>query len=159
MPALPAGTIELLVRKSTTSLRADVVAEWAIRALTDGFDSPSLRRAAGLDGLATAFEATPLFERALGDLELQLPQSVDELCRAWLLVLAQDIVDGTRTPEAALQVVHREVMDPLNHPADLMPWCYLWEGLDPLTFASLDDEIIATAARALARETLARSHV
>ena len=52
----------------------------------------------------------------------------------------------------ALEVIHREVLGPLNHPHDLMAWCYLWEGLEPVTFASLDDAAIASAVRALARD-------
>jgi hypothetical protein len=155
--ALPGGTVELLVRKAATSLTGDDLAGWAVRALTDGFDSPALRRLAGLDPPVTCSEAMPVFERAVRELDLAMPDSKDALYRAWLAVLAQEIVDGTRAASEALQLVHRDVLGPLNHPEDLMPWCHLWEGQDPVTFRSLDDGAIEAMVLALARETVTRS--
>ena len=159
MSKLPTGTIELLVRHAANSTTGSEFVNWAIHALTDGHDSPSLRRLAGLAENTTTFETTPLFDRALQELELPIPQSKEELYRKFLLSIAHDIVNGLRSVESALQVIHRQVLDPLNHPPDLMPWCYLWEGLDPLTFDSLDEDAIATAVRALARDTVARDTV
>jgi len=157
--ALPGGTIELLIRKEAACLTGDDLAGWAVAALTDGFDSPALRRLAGLDPPVTCSEAMPVFERAVRELGLAVPDSKDSLYRAWLVVLAQGIVDGVRAASEALQIVHRDVIGPLNHPDDLMPWCHLWEGHDPVTFASLDDRAIEAMVMRLARETVARSTI
>jgi hypothetical protein len=157
MATSPGGTIELLARHANSSATADDAVKWAIDALVDGFDSPSLRQLAGLNSPTAWFEAMPLFERTLNELQLEIPRSKNEILRLYLRSVAESIVSGVRSPSVALAVIHREVLGPLNHPPDLMPWCYLWEGLEPVTFASLDDAAIASAVRALARDTLAGS--
>jgi hypothetical protein len=123
-------------------------------ALTVGLDSPTLRRLAGLDKTANVFEANELFQRAARELDLQLPNSNETLLREYLRVVAADIVNGARDCEAALEAIHAMVVGPLGHPPDLMDWCYLWEGLEPGTFASLNAQQIDAAVRALARRTL-----
>jgi hypothetical protein len=157
MATSPVGTIELLARHANSSATGDDAVKWAIDALVDGFDSPSLRQLAGLNSPTAWFEAMPLFERTLNELQLEIPRSKNEILRLYLRSVAESIVTGVRSPSVALEVIHREVLGPLNHPLDLMPWCYLWEGLEPVTFASLDDAAIARAVRALARDTLAGS--
>jgi hypothetical protein len=146
--------IELLVRDAAgTSTGGDFVV-WAVQALVEGLDSAALRQLAGL-AEPSRFEAKPLFDRAVRELSLALPATPDALLRAYLAVLAGDILTGTRQPAEALDLIHRHVLGPLNHPADLMEWCYLWEGLDPArSFASLSDAERDDAARALARKAL-----
>jgi hypothetical protein len=146
--------VELLVRDAAGVSTGDDFVEWAVRALVEGFDSPGVRWLAGFAG-AARFEAKAVFDRVVGELSLAVPATRDALLRAYLAVLAGDIVNGTRHPGEALDVIHREVIGPLNHPADLMEWCYAWEHLDPARgFASLSDAERDDAARELARRTL-----
>ena len=155
--AVPRGSIELLVKNRGDAITGGDFVTWAVAALTDGWDSPSLRRLAGLDASVARLEAMPFFEGAVKELELPLPDSKDTLLRSYLRVIAQDIVNGARPAAEALDVIHTEVLGPLAHPEDLMPWCFLWEGLDPVTFNSLDDGTVAAAARALAKQALEKN--
>ena len=154
MATEPRGFIELLVKRDCGQGTGADFVTWAVDALTEGLDSPSLRRLAALDNEASRFDALPLFENVAKELNLRVPDSKDALYREFLRSIAHDILNGIRSPAAALELVHRTIVSPLGHPADLMPWCYLWGGLDPNTFASLDDEAIAEAAKALARDTV-----
>ena len=148
------ASIELLVRDAAGRSTGDDFVTWAERALVEGLDSPALRRLAGLER-PSRFEAKPVFEQAAGELGLALPATADRLLRMYLAVLAADILTGTRHPDEALALIHKQVLEPLNHPEDLMEWCYVWEGLDPTRgFASLSDSERDVAARALARRTL-----
>jgi len=160
----PLGLIELLVRDGEGTATGDDFARWATQALIDGHDSSALRKLAGLNVGATAsrFEARALLDRAIEELGLPLPSSHEELRRAYLSTVAREILLETRPVAEALETIHKQVLSPLNHPGDLMAWCYLWEGLDPETFASLDDAAIQQATRDLARRTVegnaGRSH-
>lgn len=149
MAGLPRGTIELLVRRVGGALTGDHVAGWGVGALTEGFDSPALRQLAGVES-PTLSDTMPLFQRAVEELQLAMPRSSDDLYRAWLRELTRKLIDGELSTSEALDRIHREVLEPLNHPADLMPWCFLWEGLDPVTFASLDRGAIEAKALTLA---------
>ena len=146
--------IELLVRDAAGTSTGDDFVTWAERALVEGLDSPALRQLAGLERPARS-DAKAMFERALGELGLAEPATRDALLRAYLAVLAGDILSGARQPAEALDVIHTDVLWPLNHPDDLMQWCYVWEGLDAARgFASFTDAERDAAARALARKTL-----
>jgi hypothetical protein len=146
--------IELLVRDAAGTATGDDFVTWALQALVAGDDSPALRQLAGLTAPSRS-EARSLFDRAAGELGLTLPATEDALRRAYLKVLAADISSGARRPSDALDLIHREVIAPLKHPADLMAWCFAWEHLDSEHgFASLSDAERDDAARALARKTL-----
>lgn len=146
--------IELLVRDAAGTATGDDFVMWGEQALVAGLDSPALRQLAGAAGASRA-EAKALFDRAVRELGLALPATEDALRRAYLIVLAGDISSGARRPSDALDLIHDEVISPLNHPADLMAWCFAWEHLDPERgFASLNDAERDDAARALARRTL-----
>ena len=149
----PTGSIEILVQEIAGRSVGDDLVEWAVRALVEGFDSPALRRLAGLDK-DSWFEAKPLFDRAVQELRLELPSTKELLLRDYLRVIAREMLDGRRQPVDALQIIHSQVLTPLHHPEDLMPWCYLWEGLEPGTFASLTDSQRDEATRQLAGRTL-----
>ena len=152
--ALPSGTVPLLVRDASGVSTGDDFIDWAVQALVEGFDSPELRRLAGLAG-ASRFEAKAVYDRVAAELRLPVPATRDALLRAYLAVLAGDMANGTRPPGEALDVIHREVIAPLNHPSDLMEWCYVWEHLDPARgFASLSDAERDAAALVLARRTV-----
>jgi hypothetical protein len=114
------------------------------------FDSPALRKLAGLVSPAR-FDARPLFETTAAELKLHLPISREAILRGYLL--AQSLLDGA-DPDDVLMRVHRDVLGPLNHPADLMPWCYLSAHLHPQTFDDLNKTQVSEEARALARKTI-----
>ena len=154
---LPRGTMAVLAHRQLASATGDEMVTWAVDALEDGFDSHALRRLAALDldGIPSVFDAAPLFASAVEELALTVPHDKDGILRAYLLVLARRVLDGACAVEDGLKTIHRDVLEPLNHPADLMDWCYLWEGLEPGTFESLDDEAVAVQARELARRTVA----
>lgn len=129
----------IIVRRRLGRLTgADLVA-WGVAALGDDLDSESLRRLAGLDleGDLRVVEAEELFFKALGELGLSVP-SEDAAIREYVRCLAQEIVDGAATPLAQVDKIHREVLSPLNHPKDLMVWCYVHVGLRPREQWSLD---------------------
>ena len=147
-------TVELLVRDADGTATGGEFVEWAVQALVEGLDSPALRTLAGLRD-ASRFEAKALFDRAANELGLAMPATRDALLRAYLRILAGEIVDGTREPGDALDVIHRDVLGPLNHPSDLMAWCFLWEGHDAARgFESFSGADRDEATRALARQTL-----
>jgi hypothetical protein len=57
--------------------------------------------------------------------------------------------------EHAWNEIQGTVVGPLNHPADLMGWCYLWEGNAPDgSFAGLSREELDRTAREFARTWL-----
>ena len=151
----PAGTIEVLMRIANDTCVGGDLARWAVQALSDDFDSPALRQLAALDERVSRDEAGPLFKRALNEIGVAVPQTNDEICRAFLKLIAGKILDDRLDSSAALSIIHREVIDPLHHPADLMAWCYLCDDLDPRSFDSLDAKALDATVRALARDTIA----
>jgi hypothetical protein len=135
----------------------DDYVKWAVDTLVNGFDSPAVRRLAGLDlgGSPDRLEAKTLFRQAAGEMGLVLPKTEAELRRAYLPILASRLLDDKLPVQDALNQIHSRIVTPLGHPTDLMPWCFLWEGLDPIKYTTLDEAEIAQAARRLARQALA----
>ena len=84
-------------------------AAWAVQALVDGYDSPALRKLAGLSVGTTAsrFEAKALFDRAVEELGLLLQSSQEELLRTYVSIVAREVLANTRSVSDALQIVHR----------------------------------------------------
>ncbi len=152
--ALPAGTVRLLVRE----LRGDAPVgqdyiDWAVRALESGLDTQQLRVLAGLDLEAhpSGLEAAERFRAVLQEVRIAIPNR-DELLRRHVMDLALEIVRDMREPRDAVEAIHREVLTPFLHPVEFSDWCYLWEGLSPQTFASLDGEALADAIRRTAHK-------
>jgi hypothetical protein len=127
--ALPRGTASILVPQDNGEpLGADSV-RWAVDALSDGYDFPSLRILAGLDlgQLPNSFEAGALVEAALN--ELAVPgEDRDARARRYVREVCAEMLDGRLNPLSGVELIHRRVITPLKHPADLMAWCYLSEG-------------------------------
>jgi hypothetical protein len=121
--------------------------EWAVRALDDGHDTQELRALAGLDlgGVPTALEGAERFRVALQELGVVAPPE-EELLRAYVSEVAEQVAAGSIAPQDAVARLHREVLSPFGHPRDLMAWCFLWEGLHPLDYSSLDDDAALDAA-------------
>lgn len=85
-------------------------------------------------------EAEPIFWRSLEELGTPQERSPEILLRRYARELAGQILSGRLTVKQGLGLIHRRVVGPLEHPWDLMPWCYLWEGNDPFDFGSWPDD-------------------
>jgi hypothetical protein len=148
----PQGTQLLLARDWLGRVVARDFIAWAVEALREGIDSPALHDLAGLDleGEPATADAREFFRKALEELRITgRPES--ELVRCYVASLADDILERRVSPLAGAERIHDEVLRPLDHPRDLMVWCYLCGGLDPDTFEELEgaalDEAIIRAAR------------
>jgi hypothetical protein len=159
----PRGTNVLLLLRDTGEPFGKRAVQWATDALSDGHDVPSIRLLAGLDleGLPSSPDAGALLEAALR--ELQLPET-DLPARAleYLRDVAAAIVAREIAPQEGANEIHRLVIGPLGHPADLQGWCYLWEGNAAdcsrvLEEAEIDQAIVdyATAFLAAAQPVVA----
>jgi hypothetical protein len=149
----PRDTARLLIRELRDKPSGSDFVAWAVQALCDGYDSPTLRLLAGLDldGLPSAFEASEKFRAVLDELGIQLPDE-PTLLRTYVEDVARAIVQGNLEPQAAVAQIHREVLTPFEHPTDLMAWCYLWEGLDPKDYSSLEGEALDQAIHQAAQQ-------
>jgi hypothetical protein len=121
----------VLKRRLGRLAAADLVA-WAVSALWAGQDSDNLRRLAGLDvgEQARLSDAENLFDAALGDVGLSLPDE-NAAVREYVRALAQEIVAGQAAPQAQVARIHHEILSPLDHPPELMAWCYVGDSLRP----------------------------
>jgi hypothetical protein len=148
----PAGLLGLLVAGANAT-GADYF-RWGERALECGYDSPSLRILAGLGSETTWSEAEPYFRRAIAELGIVLPTVDERLRRLYLRDAAGQMCSREISPAEGLERIHKWVLGPLNHPPDLSHWCFLWEGLDPASYAQLSeterDALAVAAAKALA---------
>lgn len=124
---------------------------WAATALEQGHDSPSLRILASLTSDAWLSEAEPYFRRALTELRVQTPPRRELLLR-YLRIVARDMLNGKIPAQRATHLIHSRVVSPLNHPAEIQRWCYLWEGLHPDDFHSIEGDEHRAAVEAEARQ-------
>jgi hypothetical protein len=152
--------IELLVKAERNTLAGQELADWATRTLGAGHDTPALVRLAGLDLDAPPelSDAMPLFRAALDELRVPAPVGHEAILRAHLGQLARQISLGLLTPAEGVARMEREVVSPLGHPDDLMPWCFLGSDLHPETFGDLtggpwDAYVLALAENVLRGDT------
>lgn len=99
---------------------------WAVRMLLKGYDSPCLIDLAGLDLEGYPIDpirAEQLFQASLVELAIG-PKADADVLRTWLGERAKQIVDGQIDPVEAVDLIHDEIIGPLEHPDDLMQWCY-----------------------------------
>ena len=107
--------------------------DWAVNALLQGFEAPSLNILAGLDfeDGGAIWDAQKYFNRCMVELKLEPPDHAATLLRLYLSELVSQIASGEADPRETLNRIHRSIVNPLNHSEDLMPWCFLWEGNTP----------------------------
>jgi hypothetical protein len=131
--------VELLAKAERDTLCAEELVDWATRVLTAGHDAPALVTLAGLDldGVPRLSEAMPAFRAALEQLRIQPPHGHEAVLRAHGRELARQMSRGLLSLSEGVARIEREVVGPLGHPADLMPWCYVDSNLHPRTFADL----------------------
>jgi hypothetical protein len=102
--------------------------DWAVTALVDGFDSPSLAILAGLDteGVVYRLDGELYFQRVAQELGWQFPD--DETVLRWHLdEIARRISLAAIDPVTGIKRIHEEVVVPLGYPSDLRSWYDLWE--------------------------------
>jgi hypothetical protein len=150
--------MRLLADAEQRVLRAEDLVSWATALLAGGTESPAVVRLAGLDlgGSPNVFEAQAAFDQALVELGIEAPRDRDSLLRGRLVDISDDLLASRITADEALARAHRFVLGPLNHPADLMPWCYLGDELDPVVYKPLTRQEVEHQVKELARDTLER---
>ncbi len=156
----PPRTAELFADLHLQRLSGEKICAWAVSALEAGFDAENVRILAGmsLEALPSFFEARPYFMSAVQELRISVPSSREEALRAYARSVAEDLVLGHTAVESALAEIHSAVVGPLNHPSDLMGWCYLWEGNAPDgSVAEMSKEELEQAAHEFAKTWLASS--
>jgi len=128
----------------------------AAEALALGFDSPSLREAAGISRHDVR-EARDRFEDALAELGIEIPDRVDA---TWLLVrrVAQEIVDGEVSPYKGARAIgeyHNHIeTDPRGAGVRIFEGlAWEWEGSPSYRF-SYEARIRELAAHLLRRNEL-----
>src|SRR5689334_24211873 len=123
---LPSTSTLLLVKKINGSVTGNDYVNWAIEALTEELDSPSLPILASLD-MGNDFslgEAEKIFNKIVAELEWSIPDD-ETVLRSHLITLVADIQNGAIDPEKGVKRIHQEVVSPLMHPEDLRDWCTL----------------------------------
>ncbi|MEQ1775647.1 MAG: hypothetical protein ABL891_17860 [Burkholderiales bacterium] len=157
---LPPQSEKLLAELCLDRATGNDVCGWAVAALEAGFDTESLRILASMssDKAVSFFDVQPYLHTALA--EFDLPERLDReaTLRNYARALAMDIATDCIAASSALSLMHSCVVSPLGHPADLMGWCYLWEGYsaDGL-FAEMSDDEIENATREYAIKWLGES--
>lgn len=127
------------------------LADVAASALADGCDSPSLRMLAGLTP-SEADGARPLFERALCELGISVPDKRKAIMRL-AREMARDIVSGTtRAYDGAMAIWDLALRAPTENLPELDAFVYAaseWE--DRPEHRAVFEEGIKAAARELLR--------
>jgi hypothetical protein len=49
--------------------------------------------------------------------------------------------------DETLEIIHRSIVTPLDHCGEVKPRGFLWERLDPITYADIDEGAIRDFAR------------
>jgi hypothetical protein len=141
--------LDLLVRRLDGAMTAAQLVDWATQALEVGAESESLIQLAALPRDASIYDAAPLLDRCLTELDIEVPNA-ETLRRAYVGMISRAILAGTVMIGDALERIHQRAVGPLGHPPDLTRWCLLWEGLQPDDYRSLDDDEVEVEVRRLA---------
>lgn len=158
--ARPPNTDKLLAYLLIDRLDVDQACDWAIGALEAGFDNEALRVLAGmsLSYEPSIYEARPYLDAALRELQVTERQPKETVLRAYGRRIAIELAAGLIPSALALHEMHSVVVSPLDHPRDLMGWCYLWEGNHADgSFAEMSDDEAEREARTFAATWLADS--
>lgn len=140
--------------------------EWAVGALVDGKDSPSLRILAGLDENSSSFEVEEYYRRARRELSLPEPTE-EEALREYAVHLSRQILEPGSDFEKLAGMLH-ELCWTNHFPEGMMGWFTfvdsLWaikNGESPDVYEPLygeDDVRLRTDPRGVAEE-LARKFI
>ena len=153
---MPTGTVRLLVRDVAGLATGHDYVCWAIQALSEGYDSPSLRRLVSSDGddVPRASECAATLVGVLAELGITRPDN-GALVRDYVREVAREILAGSIAPQAGADRIHNEVVSAFSHPRDLQAWCYLSEGVNPGDMRSLSGDALDEAIRKTAQVWIA----
>jgi len=156
-PELMDGLIDVLARRLSPGTDGESPVGWASDALAEGLDTPALVILAGLQKDSPRYDTVPWLDKVMAELDLQLPPA-DDLLRAYVSVVSRAFLAGRISADQALTRIHEHAVGPLGHPADLAPWCAVWEGLgpEPGDYRPLGPPEIELQARRLAAQWAAR---
>lgn len=139
-------------------LNGEQVYEWAVAALEAGFDTEALAILASmsLEYEPSLYDIKPYLTKALQELHIPEPVNQESVLRTYARSVAEDLASGQTPVRTALDEIHSVIVGPLNHPDDLMGWCYLWEGNSADgSFAEMTEQETEQEARAFAVKWLA----
>jgi hypothetical protein len=102
-----------------TGSGSDVV-DWAVDALTSGWDSPALQVLAGLDKPPNEFEVDRYVERMLSELGVEMPRGA-QVVNLYVVAIARDILAATISPYDGAREMFR-VCTATNYPQELRSW-------------------------------------
>ena len=125
---LPAKAI--FWKRALYQLPAGDYVDWAGEMLVQGHDSPSLRILAGLQRLASTFEAEDYFLRSVRELGLSIPDP-ETAVRAYACEIARQIVDGRLTGREGVRELYRICLA-TEYDRDYLIWLELDDALDSL---------------------------
>jgi hypothetical protein len=149
----PNKLVKLLAKQINNTIDKQEYIDWAISMLESQYDGYNLRILAGLTSNYSSSETEAYFNRVIKELNIIVPEH-EVILRAYLIEIAKEIICGITLPINGVNMIHKYVLTPLEHPRDLMGWCYLWESLEPTTFDlitndKMDQTIIDFAKRYL----------
>jgi uncharacterized protein len=144
-----AGLLPLLARQAEPT-GAELVA-WALDRLEHGFESPSIVRLAGESQNASLSDTRPLFEKALEENRIEVPEK-PELVRRYIRQLAREFPQSGRTPHQMLSFLADSVGRSNLLELELRVWFDLEDGLDlskgePWTEADFHNEFQSAIQR------------
>jgi hypothetical protein len=94
--------LEISALRSLGRITGPDLIAWAVKALTEGYDSPALRRLAGCYADEALADIAPWLERALSELNIMLPTLAPDF-RSYSCLLAQAVLDGELLPKLGLK--------------------------------------------------------
>ena len=113
-----------------SQLPASDYVDWAGEMLVQSYDSYSLRILAGLERLASTFEAEDYFLRSAKELDLSIPDS-DAAVRAYACEIAQQVVEGQLTGQEGVRALY-QICLATEYDRDYLIWLELDDALDNL---------------------------
>lgn len=147
--ALHDALLDILVLRLDGAVTGAELVDWAVLALEAGVETESLVLLAGMPRGSSVYDAIPLLDGCLAELDLTVPNT-ETLRRAYVGMISRAILAGGVETGDALERIHHRAVGPLGHPPDLTRWCLLWEGLQPDDYRSLDAGEIESEVRRLA---------
>ena len=124
------STKAIFGKRALYQLPASDYVDWAGEMLVQGYDSYSLRILAGLERLASTFEAEDYFLRSAKELGLSVPDS-EAAIGVYACEIAQEIVEGRLTGQEGVRALYRICLATEYH-RDYLIWLELDDALDSI---------------------------
>jgi hypothetical protein len=124
------STKAIFGKRALYQLPASDYVDWAGEMLVQDYDSYSLRILAGLERLASSFEAEDYFLRSAKELGLRVPDS-EAAVGDYACDIAQQIVEGHLTGQEGVRALYRICLA-TEYDRDYLIWLELDDALDSL---------------------------